>query len=84
MENESPTAKKRSFTLVLGEKCVEVSGDFDSGNLNSARVSLESNVTDDQCRKWNSLSERIRRSNRAQKHGSTSPSSADKDCKMCI
>ena len=84
MENESPTAKKRSFNLVLGEKCVEVSGDFDSGNLNSARVSLESNVTYDRCRKWNSLLGRIRKLNRAQRHGSTSLYFADRVCKICI
>ncbi len=38
MENESPTEKKRSFAFNIGEKSVKVSGDFDSGNLNSARI----------------------------------------------
>jgi hypothetical protein len=84
MENESPTAKKRSFAFNLGEKSVEVSGDFDSGNLNSARISLESNVTDDQFRKWSLPSERIRRSNQVPKHGSTFHYFADRVCKICI
>lgn len=84
MENESPTAKKRTFNLILGEKCVEVSGDFDSGNLNSARVSLESNVTYGQFRKWNSLLGRIRKSSRVRKRGSTSHYFVDKVCKICV
>lgn len=84
MENETPTAKKKSFTLMLGERCVEASGDFDSGNLNSARVSLESNVTYDRCRRWSSLLGRIRKLNLAPKPGSTFHYSADKVCKTSI
>lgn len=81
MENESPTSKKRAFTLMMGERCVEVSGDFDSGNLNSARVSLESNVSYDRCRRWRLVLGRIRRLSLALKRGSTFHYSADRVCR---
>lgn len=45
MENEGITSKKNSFILPLAGTSVEISGDFDSGNLNSACINLEKQVS---------------------------------------
>ena len=44
MENEGITSKKNSFILPINGTSVEVSGEFDSGNLNSACINLEKQV----------------------------------------
>jgi hypothetical protein len=44
MENDGITAKKNRFVLPYEATSIEVSGDFDSGNLNSACINLEKQV----------------------------------------
>ena len=44
MENESQTDKKNSFKFPFMDTAIELSGDFDSGNLNSATIDLQRNV----------------------------------------
>ncbi len=44
MENEGITGKKNKFILPYENTSIEVSGDFDSGNLNSACINLEKQV----------------------------------------
>lgn len=44
MENELTTSKKNTFRLPFAETAIELSGDFDSGNLNSVSISIERNV----------------------------------------
>lgn len=45
MENEGITSKKNTFVIPIAGTSLEVSGDFDSGNLNSACINLEKQVS---------------------------------------
>ena len=45
MENETLTDKKNTFKLPFMDTVVELSGNFDSGNLNSVSIDLQKNVS---------------------------------------
>jgi hypothetical protein len=72
MENESLTAKKNTVRLPFRNTSIELSGDFDSGNLNSASVDLQRNVFNQQLRNCRFPSARTRNSNLVLRPGSTS------------
>lgn len=72
MENELTTSKKNSYRLPYAETALELSGDFDSGNLNSASIHSERNVRRPTSRNYNSPSEKIKKSSPAPKLGSIS------------
>ena len=70
MENESITAKKNTFRLPFNNTAVELSGDFDSGNLNSVAIDMTNNVSSFlKLRHSISALEKIKMSNLVQKHG---------------
>ena len=62
MENESFTSKKNTFKLPFMGTAVELSGDFDSGNLNTVNIDLQKNVHPSLFRNYNFLLGKIKMS----------------------
>lgn len=74
MEIDTNNSKKNTIKLPLNDTVIEISGDFDSGNLNSASINLANQVHHLSLRNCNWHLEGIKLSKAALKHGSTSTS----------
>ena len=72
MEIDANNSKKNTIKLPFNDTVIEISGDFDSGNLNSASINLANQVRHLSFRNCNLHLEKISRSKAAQKHGSIS------------
>jgi len=72
MEIDINNSKKNTIKLPLNDTVIEISGDFDSGNLNSASINLANQVHNLSLRNCNLLLEKIKLWNVALKLGSIS------------